>query len=281
MKFTHLFALLALAAYAFPANAASISIEAPLAGADAPFLLPVVFTPDKALVNAVEGSISVPDGVSIDGIDTAGSAFALFASGPVYVPASHSIEFTAGAPGGLSGETPALLFIVKAHAMVPGTYTLAPKSVSAYLNDGNGTKLAVGSAPSSVTVGEKGSVNVDAFPKPAPAPLIAEAGKDASLFNGKWFVTFYGGNEGDSVDYYEVREGWWRTPVRAERYYVLKDQGRGSTLWVTAVSRNGNTVTAGIPAANPWTERLVLAAIVLVALILAWLLLRRLRRAKI
>lgn len=267
--------LIALMVLAAPAYAASLSIEAPLAAAGAPLYLPVVFSPGNDDVNVVEGSIALPRGIAVDSIDTSGSAFPLFAEGPTYMLSSHSVEFTAGAPGGLAPGTPALLFVIKARAETEGNYGISLSHVSSYKNDGEGTKVAVSAPTVYLSVRPKGTVNVDALPASAPAPLIAEVGNDASLFNGKWFVTFYGGASGSSVDHYEVREGWWRAPERAERYYVLKDQGLGSTLWITAVGSGGESVTVKLPSAHPWTERGITAALIIAILTVAGLVWRR------
>lgn len=264
MKFfsTLLLALLLLGT--LPAHAATLSLEAPLAAADSAFYLPVVLTLEETeSINTVAGSIQVPEGVTIESIDTSGSAFSLFAEGPRYILASRTIAFTAGAPGGLPQKSTALLFVIKAHAALPGAYVFTPSGVSAYANDGQGTNAVVAFTPARVSVGVAGSVHTDALPAVPSAPIIAAIGRDESLFEGKWFATFYGGASGSSVDHYDVREGWWHPLVRAERYYVLEDQRRTSTVWITAVGENGHRVTTSIPAADPWPERLLLAGIVL------------------
>lgn len=248
---------------AVPVSAAELSLQTPLAAVESPFLIPVTFTTDTESINTIEGSISIPEGITIDSIDTSGSAFSLFAEGPVYDLSSNTIAFTAGAPGGIAPDNVALVFVIKGHTSTVGSYSFVPKDVSAYKNDGTGTRIAVSGARASLSVGEKGSVEVDAFPPSAPTPLIAEVGKDDSLFGGKLFLTFYGGASGSSVDHYEVREGWWRLPIRADRYYLLKDQNQGSTIWVTAISNNGKSVTKEIPAVHPWTERILTAVLIL------------------
>lgn len=281
MNFLRAFPLLLAAALAVPAAAAELSLEAPLASAESAFFLPVVFESESEDVNVVEGSIRVPEDVDIESIDTSASSFAVFAHGPVYDLSSRTITFAAGAPGGLAGTDVALLFVIRAHASVPGTYVFEPGAVTAYRNDGSGTAITVAADGTALSVGEKGSVAVDPLPKAPAVPLIAEIGRDASLFEGRWFATFFGGASGSSVAYYEVREGWLRPAARADRYYVLEDQGRGSTIWVTAVGEGGERATVTLPAENPWSERALIALAALVLLALAWLLFRRLRRPRV
>ncbi len=278
MNYLYAIALFLLLLVAEPAQAARLSVEAPLAAAEAPFYLPVVLQTENDSINAVTGSILVPPGITIDSIDTSGSAFALFAEGPSYVLASHAIEFTAGAPHGIAAGEVALLFIVKAHAIAPGTYTFTPQNMSAYANDGAGSPASIAFSSTAVSVGAPGSVHVDPPKTEHAAPIIAAIGQDDSLFEGKWFATFYGGASGSAVDHYLVREGWWHGTVKANRYYVLEDQRRTTTLWITAVGENGKKVTTVIPAFEPWPERLLFAAIVLVAGALAALLWKMRRR---
>lgn len=261
-----------------PAVAAELSIETPLGGAASTLQVPVVFTADNEAINVVEGSIKIPEGIMIESLDTSSSAFSLFASGPTYVISSHSVEFTAGAPTGIAPNEVALLFIINARAEAEGSYVFAPNTVHAYTSDGNGSRIEVDTRDATLAVGAKGSVSVDPLPKGTPQPLIAEVGKDASLFEGKWFATFYGGADGSSIDHYEVREGWWRFPVRVDRYFVLNDQSRSTTVWVTAVGTDGSRMTVALAPENPWSERLVLTFITLLAALGAYLLYRHMRK---
>ena len=265
---------------AVPIHAAELSIEAPLGGVGSPILLPVVFTAGDESVNVVEGSITIPEGMTIEHLDTSGSAFPLFASGPTYMPSSRTVEFTAGSESNIGAHEVALVFVIQARAEKEAMYEVSPGTIAAYASDGAGTKIAVAAHPTQVSVGAKGSVQVDAFPKGAPQTLLAEIGKEDSLFEGKWFLTFFGGAQGAPVARYEIREGWWRFPVSADRYYVLKDQARRTTLFVTAIDTNGNRTNILVPAAYPWAERAVLFAIALIAAVAAYLLMRRLRKYK-
>lgn len=268
-------ALLLMISSASCAHAAALSIESSPAAAETTFTIPVLISSEKA-INVVEGSILIPDGMVIERISTGDSAFSLFASGPRYVPASHSIEFTAGAPKGISAGTPARLFVIYARAATPGAYTLTPEGIRAYENDGKGTLITPNTTPMTIVVGEKGSVKEVARPKETLPPLIADIGKDTSLFQGKWYLTFYGGSD---VAYYLVREGWWQlTPKRADRYYVLQDQSLHTPLWVTSITADGTKYTTYVPASHPWPERIFTLLLCILAGGIAFLLYIRMRR---
>ncbi len=262
MRIILLFVLLSVASGAY---AAELSITPAPAGAGATFSIPVMVDVGNDNVNAIEGSLTVPDGLVIDTISTAGSVLALWAEGPSYVVTDRAIEFTGGSPHSIaSGKQ--LLFVVHAHAAAQGSYVLTPKSLSAYANDGKGSRLAITSAPVTVMVGAKGSVPAESgqsTPHTATT-LVADLGRDASLFDGKYFIAFYGGDNGRGVDHYEIQEGWWSRAVRADKYYVVKDQSQGTSLYVTAINANGTVAVTTIPAAHPWKERGVLIALLLV-----------------
>ena len=270
---------LLLGAPTLTALGATLSVEPPLGSAESTIELPVVFSADGESVNVVEGTITVPEGITIEAIDTSNSAFPLFASGPTYELGSRTIEFTAGAPLGINTDAVALVFVIHARSTFEGVYEFT-STASAYESDGSGTKIAVITNPAQLSVGAKGSVQVDALPKGAPQALVAEIGKDDSLFNGKWFVTFFGGSQGSPVEYYEVREGWWRTPKQADRYYVLEDQNLRTSIWVSAVDANGGRTTTYIGATYPWSERIALFAIAVLAGAIAFFLYRKLRHGR-
>lgn len=262
--------------------AAELVIEASPAAAETEFLLPVVLT-DLEDINVVEGTLTLPEGITLVSIDTSGSAFPLFAEKPRYEPATHSVEFVAGAPTSVPDDSDALLFVIHARAASSGTYTITPTRFVAYINDGKGTSVNVSSQPTLLSVVEKGSLPAASRPEPATEPLIAEVGRDDTLFSGQWFVAFFGGSSGASVAHYEVREGWWKGPTRADRYYVLKNQSRSTTVWVSAISENGKKVTVHIPPANPWPEYALLfglAVLVVVILFLTGKWIRRKQRSK-
>lgn len=260
-------------------QAATLSIETPQGSVGARVLLPVVLsTSENESVNVIEGAIRVPEGMTVERLSTSGSDFPLFASGPTYDIGSRMIEFTAGARNPLAPSSRALLFTIEARTNTEQTYTFETTYVRAYAGDGSGSSVSVTSSPATLAIGPKGTTPETTLPKGFPAPLIAEVGKDDSLFEGKWFATFFGGASRGSVAYYEIREGWWRMPERAERYYVLKDQELRTTLWVSAVFEDGGRTTVSITPAHPWAERIVLLAITLIAGVAAYLLLRRMRK---
>ncbi len=274
-----LFLLLVSILSAPVAHAASLSVDSVPAATGTVFSVPVRFASEGEQVNVIEGSILVPDGVSIDRIDTGGSVVSLWTERPAYTPATRSISFSGGVPGALPANATVVLFYIRAHASAPGTYVFTPQQATAYRADGSGERIAVNAESSTLSVGEAGSVAAGPTVTVGATPLIAEVGHDDSLFDGKYFATFYGGEAGEGVDHYTVQEGWWRSAERASRYYILKDQKRETTLFVTAVNVNGTNVVAVVSPENPWPERAVFLLMLLVGAVGAFLAWRRIKRA--
>jgi hypothetical protein len=217
------------------------------------FYIPVQFERGPEIINVIEGSIRIPQGITVEHIDTTGSSLRVFAHGPTLDLSQGTIEFTGGTPQGIE-EATGTLFVIQARADSVGTYTILPRSVSAYEHNGEGTQVGITVPAVTVTVRDDGEVEERAS-EGASTPLVTAIGKEETLFEGKWFVTFYGGESGAMIDRYEVKEGWFGKTVSAERYHVLRDQGRSATLFVTAVDANGNTVSTRIAPENPWPER--------------------------
>jgi hypothetical protein len=252
---------------AMGAHAATLSVQLPASvPIGVPFTIQVMLDSGGDVLNAIDGTVHIPSGISVQSVDTGSSLLALWPVEPVYRVSDDLISFAGGTPGGLAANTTGTVFTITAVADAPGTYRFSTANVSGYLNDGKGTRVAIAVA--------SGSTNASATaPAPAgtPADSIAPVftsvaiGSDASLFGGQYFASFYATDSGSGVDYYEVKEGWWSPYVRADRYYVLHDQSLQTDVTVRAVDGAGNAVTATIPAAHPWPHRILY--LVLVALV--------------
>jgi len=117
---------------------------------------------------------------------------------------------------------------------------------------------------------------VDATPA---EPFEPKIGKDPSMFEGKYFLSFLAIDKSSGIDHYEVREekidlfgtakvsGWEvnKSP------YLIKDQTLGSLVKVKAVDRAGNERIAEIlPLKKPFPYQVLIIA-VLGLLIIGWL----------
>jgi len=236
-------------------HAASVSVVVTPSPVQAgkPFTAVVRLHTGSESLNAVDGSIAIPDGLSISSVSLGASALALWIKTPVYVIRDKSIVFTGGTPKGLPSGADLELFTFTGSGTLPGTYPLTSKGITAYKNDGKGTLVPTTLASSTVRIGGTTSGTVPATAKDTVAPAFVDAsiGRDPALFGGKYFVSFIATDTGGGVDHYEIQEGWLKPFVRASQIYVLADQTLSSTITIVAYDKAGNTARTTIPATHP------------------------------
>jgi hypothetical protein len=265
------------------ANAATFLVRPSLSevapGSEVTFI--VEFVAGENEINVVEGVLKVPETFTVQRMDTAGSRIALWQTKPTYDAQSREIIFTGGTPERMQGNDSALLFVVRGTSETEGELTLTPLNITGYLADGRGTPIQVSAEAMTVHVTSdpvSGQVPTE-IPSSVPQPLIAEIGKDSALFEGKYFVSFFGGDTGEGVSYYEVKEGQ-EDAVRAEQYYVLKDQSLSSDIEVRAVFPDGHSVSVTIPAQKKFGITPIIVSIVFLFTLITLVLLYKKKRQR-
>ena len=200
-------------------------------------------------INAVEGEVLLDhaaDGVSLTDINTAGSKFSLWLSKPFPSENNISISFTGGSPGGLISKD-AVVFNIVLKLQEAGQVALSPSNIGVYLNDGQGTKDEVSIKDLIINVLPKISdaKAVDDWnviisnDKTPPEPFEITLGKDPSIFDNQYFVSFFTADAESGVAYYEVQEGE-RGFVRAESPYILQNQSLKNLIKVKAIDKASN-----------------------------------------
>ena len=200
-------------------------------------------------INAVEGSVLLDyltESVSLIDINTAGSKFSLWPGKPLPSENNTSISFVGGSPGGLNSKD-AIIFNIVLKLQKAGQITLAPDNLSVYLNDGKGTKdeVSVKNLVIDVLPKKLDSESVDDWnnltsnDKTPPESFEITLGKDLSIFDNQYFISFFTTDAGSGVAYYEVKEGD-NDFVRAESPYLLQDQSLKNLIKVKAIDKAGN-----------------------------------------
>lgn len=197
--------------------------------------------------NVVEGDVLIKNGVKNIKI----SEFSLADSVLTYWPKTPSLDtnskisFIGGRPGGFNQKS-GLLFKIVFLAEAEGQVIFLPANIKAYDNDGKATPIEVSNNPLTINIGPK----KDAQPKnqwleiisednQPPQNLSVNFGQEASIFEGKKFITISANDSQSGIDYYEVAEGNWPA-VRSGETYVLLDQSEASTIIITAYDKAGN-----------------------------------------
>src|SRR3989338_2384243 len=119
-------------------------------------------------INAVTSSLSFPaDLLSVVSISKAGSGLTLWVQEPKYSNAAGTIDFRGIVPDpGISGRT--RILVVQFHAKKTGTASVRFDSSAVLANDGQGTNVLIGTAPSTIVI-------TPASPAPTPAAQEAPA----------------------------------------------------------------------------------------------------------
>jgi hypothetical protein len=245
----------------------SVSAVAP----NTPFTITVSMTTTQNAVNVVQGAVTIPAAMVVEKVSTAGSTFTLWPTTPTYVPAKNQVEFSGGVPGGVAKGKTVQLFSIQVHATKVGAYSVTPNSLQAYQNDGKGTGEPLTVVPASITV-KIGAASNTLASTSVTQPLVATVGRDASLHNGDYFVTFSGGDRGDGVVRYEIEEGNGAFILAIGDYYVLTDQTLSKDITVRALDANGVSAQTTIKAQHkaPLSYAWMVIAIVFAA-VLAYL----------
>jgi hypothetical protein len=228
------------------AYAATLSLVPGAAGADQEFPIQIRIAPEGEHLNVVEGTIRIPNGVTVTRVSTGGSSLTLWTVQPVFSRATHEVSFTGGVPGGLPADGTSLLITVYARASA-GTYAITPTTVTGFRADGSGTRVPVTVSPITVTVGSATVKDTTPADHQAPDQLIAELGSDASIFGGLPYVFAYGHDAGTGIASFETKEGWFGSFAPSDRYYVLKHSPAYTPVWVRAIDVAGNARTVHVP----------------------------------
>src|SRR3990172_7544117 len=223
-------------------------------------------------INAIEAGVAYPDSAlrAVD-FSRGESILSLWVEAPVLKFDEDLFYFSGGIPGGycgkISGDTGKGGILGRIIFRVSG-FSVGKKSspvarleflpgARVLLADGMGTeaRLAVENAEFGIvesstrgSVDEWGKILDD--DTTLPEPFTVEITKDASVFNGKFFLVFSTTDKQSGIDRFEVlemdeygmRPGWneaakWK--VR-ESPYLLEDQEKKSLVRVKAVDKAGN-----------------------------------------
>lgn len=252
-------------------NAASLYFVVPkdivFVGED--FEVSLMVDPEGELVNAIGGKITVPrDTFLLRAVHTGDSIIDLWIEGPE--EENGVVAFSGIIPGGFDGIrepfTPknapgkVLTLAVRAHA--PGIAVFSLEKVALLANDGKGTPIIPEMKPGRVVVQKEtdgtqevgGEIRDTRYQIPdtgdttPPEPFEVTVLRDPALYDNQWTAIFATQDKESGVDYYEAAEKrgtetqnyaeleW----VRAKSPYLLKDQERGSHIYVKAVDNSGN-----------------------------------------
>lgn len=224
-----------------------------LAADDLATIVEVRLDPQSKNLNVVEGVIKfqgeVADKLSV-AIETGGSALNLWTSAPQYSTTEKALRFAGGVPGGFNQES--LLLRLRLVSSSAGVASISWIGGTAYLNDGQGTKENIFAKSTTISFSPSDSAAPSSEPldKAAPNFQYVDIGRDASVYEGKYFVSFSATDDLSGIARYTVKEGDEISEV-SDGAYVFKDQSRRQSLTITAYDQAGNSQVTEVPARTP------------------------------
>ncbi len=223
------------------------------------------------------------------------SILTLWVKPPTIEPAAGAISLAGGIPGGYCGKVLGDLtqsnllgravFRVAANPTQNSARLTLDENSRVFLNDGLGT---------TVKPQIKGAVFDISAEKPTASPqnqwqteikndVIApetfkiEIGRDPSIFDGQYFITFSTVDKQTGLDRYEVKEGFWPWRKTASPY-LLKNQRLTDIIKVKAVDKAGNEriATLGpLKKPSPYYRTILIALAILLAAISGYIIYRK------
>jgi hypothetical protein len=123
-----------------------------------------------------------------------------------------------------------------------------------------------------------------------PEPFDLKISQDSSVFEGKYFLSFFTKDTGSGIDHYEILEEYnsiypwerkegsvWKT---GESPYSLEDQALCSKILVKAVDRAGNEQISEIfPEPKPFPKEIIIFIVILIGIIL-WIIYKVLKAVR-
>lgn len=230
--------------YTNKTSAASIYIEKSLDKVKVgdTFILNVYLDTDDASVNGVDGNINFNGNIDILDFNTAGSVLSLWPNKPSLN--NNSIYFTGGNPSSFFGKRNKL-FSFAARARDIGQVNFSFKDVDTYIDDGKGSKISIIGKANGFNIDKSSNEPINQLSdiivndKKKPTDIKIELGRDDSVYDGKYFISFYATDNESGINRYEVKEN--NLPiVRATHDYVLEDQSLKGFVEIKAIDNAGN-----------------------------------------
>ncbi len=215
----------------------------------APFDFVVEFLPEQNSINTIEGTLIIPQGLTIKTINDADSIIPLWIERPELK--NNQIHFAGVIPGGFQSEQ-GIIFKITAEAVTNIQEKIELKDVQALQNDGQGTPVIVTVSPAQVSSisGESQSAPIveDTILPERFTPIVSQ---DPNLYEGKWFVVFSTTDKQSGINHYEVKESKKGTWIKTSSPYLLADQTRSSPISIKAVDNAGNERIEVVPELYP------------------------------
>lgn len=246
-----------------------------IAGTSGDFVVAVLMDATQS-VNAIEGVLNLPQGVTVKSVSTGNSIISMFVQTPTVT--NDTVSFSGIIPGGYQGEGGTLFTVTLLPTGGERMQLSFAQKPTVYLAQTPGVKDVVSTENVTVAIAE-GKRNMPVNPPDfdMPEPIVYSVASSADVYDGKLFLSFVAQDKGSGVDRYEIAETYfphkklnWK---EVQSPYVLTDQKQSSYVYVRAIDEAGNVRVAVVdPRTSPswWVYVLQWEVLVIIlALLLA------------
>lgn len=183
-------------------------------------------------INALEATISLPEGLQVESVLDGSSIILLWVEKPTLLD-ERTIFFSGVTPGGFRGRQNVLSIVGDFGGSVP---QMVSTNVRALSNDGEARVVPVTLRLVSTQ---------DALDHESPEPFVPVITRDANLFEGKHMLVFLTHDKGTGVSYYEYADRLWGKPkagewVRVESPHLLERSALFKKVYIKAVDYSEN-----------------------------------------
>lgn len=211
----------------------------------------------RETVNAIEGTLELPTGVSVEKIYTGDSAVLIWITKPVFDLESGTITFAGMTPGGFSGKRPMFTIETKGDSLAG----FSSQTGSAYKNDGEGSPATI-----RFSLAES-ELNEDLE---GPEPFVLNISSSPDIFESRKFLSFVAQDKNSGIERYEFAATWALPPSDsdwfvAESPYALSTSHNFKRLHIRAIDNEGNERTVSTGGAY-WFLTLAFGLIIIVCL---------------
>jgi hypothetical protein len=216
-----------------------------------------ISSPDRS-INVIDGTIRYDNSnLEIREVSTGDSLFVLWPKPPAFSNDKGTLSFVGGVPGGLQSKEGMVLKIIFLAKSEGETQIDFLDGFSVFLNDGQGThinpllkplSLNISRRPSEIPANDEWQILLESDKNP-PEPFEILVGKNPSIFNNRYFISFFAIDKESGIAHYEIQEGT-ESYIVGDSPYLLKNQKLRSAIRVKAIDKASNERIAELPPAS-------------------------------
>lgn len=185
-------------------------------------------------INAIEGTILIPQNISIAKIYDGNSTILFWVDKPTLDKDINAIRFSGFTPGGFQGKK--ILFSFDGDFTIQDLNKFTFIDVRALGNDGLGTVV-----PVKLSV-IPNKIENDSTPPEAFTPVVS---KSPDAFDNSYFISFVAQDKGVGIDHFEYATTWFFKPDasawrKIESPFALAKSEVLKRIFIKAIDKNGN-----------------------------------------